>query len=1205
MVGFRAAYFIDEIHDIISKKVEQDILDEFYLNNSLFTVQKLPDEISPGKKNPLLCVLWNIYARGVPTRANINLAKHILKTHLDENKIALDFSGPEAQIKAPLKNFKNVDPELLKKFLSKFRSLSEDIIAEKYGYKFLKLFRIYNDLFISSRLHIFITLLYLNTYPKVLHVKSDINEKLFLAILEDINNTITQLNHLISDKETTLPLIEFKSPINPIYISFNQLQEADYQIATVDECENEFNTILTDRPIQYENLGEVHEMEEDGEFKQEFEFDTPVKKKALYYFLRNIFRKSDFWPGQIPILNRAIQHKDVIGLLPTGGGKSLTYQLIGLLQPGVTIVIEPINSLMKDQYDGLISDGITKAQYINAFNTRDEMDKHLKELRDGKYQFVFISPERLQIKKFRNKLEECAKKSVYFTNAVIDEAHCVSEWGHDFRHTYLNVAKNLKRFCHTKDADLMFFGLTATASFDVLADVQRELMMPEDTIVTLPAEAIDRKELNFEIIKIEKEVENNIEYYERINEIGRVKHPKLVKWLKEIPQHLDNKSKNSSLITFSNNFYEPVEREYPNAGIIFCPTKSDKLRNGVLNVYDTLKELSFLETRMFFGGGDYNTISNKRVVNQAKHSFDNQVEFMENKSNLMIATKAFGMGLDKSNIRFTVHYTLPPSVESFYQEAGRAGRDRRPALCSVLYHEDDIKTNLDFHENSFKEFRREKEIAHELLTEVQYEDEFFVGLVKRVAKDRFNEVGNVTLYNDKFISVFGPYHEKKVDQIWIGRIDLTDSNLAKDKGFIKNFKKEKSDQILDHIRYFIKKECNNSNYLDWLKTRKSPGIKSLIEQRPNKTHTLLIGFNNNAVDEIVSLLENDNEKFEALVVRAAYNFCKDEDEFIDNLKAKYKQHTDYKHNLTIPSEELEAQIQDLYHKIRNDADTFRTIYRLMILGIIDDYVIDYYAKVIRVTFKGKTDQEYLENLRTYLQRFMGVNSTKTWMNKVEKYHEVDSILVKVLFTLIKFTQQEIAEKRKRAIKYMKDLCEKGFEEGEKVFRENIVYYFTSKYARLDYLPKDTDGGKIANADIVSKYLDYIKEPPDGLGAEINNAKHLRGACENLRITMTRDNYSIDILTAYSTFALESQIQTDGKDMLTNPSILKAKQLYRDGFYKMIEDEKWDNVLELINKTNEMIIDINPQVKPSIEPLKNEFLMHRTRTKLHSFLETLN
>ncbi|MFC2508423.1 MAG: DEAD/DEAH box helicase [Bacteroides sp.] len=211
-------------------------------------------------------------------------------------------------------------------------------------------------------------------------------------------------------------------------------------------------------------------------------YDTIAETAGhLRYFLQLLFRKRDFRDGQLPILNRALQLQPVIGLLPTGGGKSLTYQLAALLQPGITLVIDPLVSLMKDQNDGLKSNGIDACAVINSSQSEDEKKKNQIRIQESKALVVFLSPERLSTDYYRRSLSAMHSAGVYFAYGVIDEVHCVSEWGHDFRPSYLHLGRNLveyvrpKKTGNRKKDQLTLFGLTATASFDVLADVEREL----------------------------------------------------------------------------------------------------------------------------------------------------------------------------------------------------------------------------------------------------------------------------------------------------------------------------------------------------------------------------------------------------------------------------------------------------------------------------------------------------------------------------------------------------------------------------------------------------------------------------------------------------------------------------------------------------------------------------------------------------------
>jgi ATP-dependent DNA helicase RecQ len=350
---------------------------------------------------------------------------------------------------------------------------------------------------------------------------------------------------------------------------------------------------------------------------------------------------------------------------------------------------------------------------------------------------------------------------------------------------------------------------------------------------------------------------------------------------------------------------------------------------------------------------------------------------------------------------------------------------------------------------------------------------------------------------------------------------------------------------------------------------------------------------------------NGYENFEEVVIRAAYNFSSNEYDFVDNLYYQYGRFTNFNEKLLLNTDTIQY-LETNYNKIRNSSDTQRAIYRMSIIGIIDDYVIDYVGSFIEVRFKAKSEKEYINNFKTYLKRYLGNQSTEIWLNRVQAREE-DSVLKKVLYTLISFIEEEISDKRKRSIDYMQQLCELGYEQGEKVFRENIIYYFTSKYARVDYLPKDTDGGRVESTEIVKKYLDYISKPPDGLGGEIDNAKHLRGACANLRITMTKENASIDLLTSYSLFALEAKESDNIDTALQRPLVSQAIDLYRKGFRALLRSntESWYNVKELLKIFNERILDINPTIKPMIEPLTNEILLNRTTFRLTQFLNKVS
>lgn len=437
-------------------------------------------------------------------------------------------------------------------------------------------------------------------------------------------------------------------------------------------------------------------------------YDTIAETAGhLRYFLQLLFRKRDFRDGQLPILNRALQLQPVIGLLPTGGGKSLTYQLAALLQPGITLVIDPLVSLMKDQNDGLKSNGIDACAVINSSQSGDEKKKNQIRMQESKALVVFLSPERLSIDYFRRSLSAMHPAGVYFAYGVIDEVHCVSEWGHDFRPSYLHLGRNLveyvrpKKTGNRKKDQLTLFGLTATASFDVLADVERELSgdgaFPLTADATVRYENTNRLELQYRVVPLRaSSARKRREIFEQKKALVAQVVLKLGEWLRELqtPEAIARiKERFEQRETITDEAYRrqiqrrklevEIEDDWYKEDndcqvglIIFCPHRA-----GGLGVYDNEWDLgvaSALERALQVEHGQFSRF-------KGGDKLENQESFIQGKTPVMVATKAFGMGIDKPNVRFTINMNHSGSLESFVQEAGRAGRDRKMALATILY----------------------------------------------------------------------------------------------------------------------------------------------------------------------------------------------------------------------------------------------------------------------------------------------------------------------------------------------------------------------------------------------------------------------------------------------------------------------------------------------------------------------------------------
>ncbi|MCK4436010.1 RecQ family ATP-dependent DNA helicase, partial [Candidatus Bathyarchaeota archaeon] len=372
--------------------------------------------------------------------------------------------------------------------------------------------------------------------------------------------------------------------------------------------------------------------------------------EGLVFFLQWIFRKKEFLDGQLRILERSLANKDVIGLLPTGGGKSLCFQLSALLQPGMTLIVDPLISLMHDQVDNLKQLQIDAIAYLSSDQKAQEKNEIMERMVQCSLLMLFVSPERLQIQAFREKLGDMSL-STLIPYLVIDEVHCVSEWGHDFRPSYLRLADTARKFCQHRGFKPSVIGLTGTASWVVLSDIQREIDINEEEAIITP-ETFDREELEYEVVQCSSDA----------------KISKIIAKILELPQRF----KKSKEAFFTNE----------NAGIIFCPHVNgshgiSEIAKGVSrNLHDLISPVKTYSGKQPRG-------QDPREWKQIKR--ENQKAFKENEAQLMVATKAFGMGIDKPNIRFVIHYDLPKNLETYYQETGRAGRDGENSDCILFY----------------------------------------------------------------------------------------------------------------------------------------------------------------------------------------------------------------------------------------------------------------------------------------------------------------------------------------------------------------------------------------------------------------------------------------------------------------------------------------------------------------------------------------
>lgn len=352
--------------------------------------------------------------------------------------------------------------------------------------------------------------------------------------------------------------------------------------------------------------------------------DKGKKMSDKLSVLKDYFGHDSFRDGQEQIVDALLDGRDALCIMPTGAGKSMCYQIPALLFDGVTIVVSPLISLMKDQVGSLVQSGVPAA-YINSSLSYPQFLRVLSNVEHGKYKIIYVAPERLLTDGF---LDTC--KKIKISMVAVDEAHCVSQWGQDFRPSYLKIISFVESLANRP----IVGAFTATATNDVKEDIKKILRLENPFEITT---GFDRPNLFFGVIK--------------------------------------SSSKDEKLIDL-------IRERGDRSGIVYCAT-----RKNVESVCELLCDNGFSATRYHAGLDEY-----ERRKNQEDFVFD--------RKNIMVATNAFGMGIDKSNVTYVIHYNMPKNIESYYQEAGRAGRDGGEADCILLYSPKDVRLNRFMIENS-------------------------------------------------------------------------------------------------------------------------------------------------------------------------------------------------------------------------------------------------------------------------------------------------------------------------------------------------------------------------------------------------------------------------------------------------------------------------------------------------------------------------
>ena len=901
----------------------------------------------------------------------------------------------------------------------------------------------------------------------------------------------------------------------------------------------------------------------------DYQIDSKIKKKALRYFLNHIFRKTDFLSGQSESIINVLHHKKSASFLPAGGGKSIVYQLAALLQPQVTVILEPHLSIIESQIFSLKKHGIDLASRFS--HERELISAKFEKIRKQQARFVFFTAELLKSYKIANLETYLSENKQEFAFTVVDEAQMLSEWGDTFSLYYQNLPSNIAKI-FAKNSKPHMLLLASTMPLNSQFDLINGFQLSDYQIVALPFNGLNAK---LELLTINSPLLDS--------EMGVATARNYIGGRKQV---------NVSFLISKAFYNKSTERE--EKILVLMPEK-----HGLFGISDINGDGLADKIKLNYSGlkiENFDKIKNEESSNKLLNS-----EF-----DIYISGNELGIGMDISGLSKLILFNMPASIESFVRQIARIGRNRKNAVCYVLFNSQSIKIFKEevitgehgieikiAHENTttvdkeilyrqfYKEFKgrkKENTILNELLTEIHFPTENPLEALKnkllkeigiyvelKIAKQDGQNVLHVSYYKHKFGIIY------------------LNSDLQIDPQT--ETKDPRAELVLNFIQQEIKlQHIDNKDITIWLrsknKRKRLPGIETrLAKMRVGESDELELLFENDADEKLMRALQKISDSFTPRKVKFLLEQHTSFFEFQQTLEDMLDRHVG-----TQPIK-IANEIENLFYRTRNQQDTFKAVHRLLTLKIIDDFKINSTIGSLKLYFTKKSERVYVQALSDYVARYMTYNKAVSVFKELEKY-EGKTTIQKSLNYLIDFVYSEIAERRYHVIDDMENLLQIQQKKGTKPEEINnyLHYYFGARYANSNAatnLLTDTENFQNTDFQIV---IDYIQE----VGEQRENLQLLIDSCSELLLKQP-NSHILQLLKAYSMLLLapkNSRMHNHSLDLLSK-GLYKMKiseALTADTF-----TERTSLFLDFVYEQNsdlQEVVDDSVQIKLANKWLEN-------------------